>query len=190
MIFHSNVFLEKLDVCFFEDFDSFMSNLSYWSSWSGGGTIWKDDFEKIGQICLNSLFPHTSVFFTQFFKKKFVIDDRVIYDVQRVHKRGGHNNFEAFTVHYPSLIDDLFSRGLITKKCKDLIFDDLCRIYIPTLLFNKYIARIETFESANFKDNCKKYFSPNAYYRIWRNVLCVPIYMLKRRLFQKIITRI
>lgn len=184
LIFHSNGFLGEYDVIKYENFDAFMTKLSYWSSWSGGMTIWRDDFNLMGKIDVDPLFPHTSVFLTQFGKNCFVIDDRIIYDVQRVHKRGGHNKFEAFTIHYPSLIEDCCSKGLISKECKNMIFNDLCREYIPTLLFNKYIARIETFDASNFSGNSRKFFSRTAIWLIWFNVLFVPFRMLKRKMLR------
>lgn len=85
-----------------------MYQLSYWSSWSDGFSIWKSNFEKIGKIQLNKLFPQTSLFLTQYNSKKFIIDDRAIFNGQRVPKRGGHNKFEAFTIEYPSLIEQSY----------------------------------------------------------------------------------
>lgn len=184
LIFHSNGFLEHHQLVHYSDFNSFMDGLSYWSSWSGGMTIWRDDFERIGDIEINPLFPHTSVFLTQYFKKDYIIDDRIMYDVQRVSKRGGHNKFEAFTVHYPSLVVKNCESGHISELCKNNILKALYTEYIPTLLFNKYIARIETFDSTGFRTNCKQYFPKGAFWGAWINVLFVPFRMSKRRIRQ------
>lgn len=89
-----------------------MYHLSYWSSWSNGFNIWKDDFKKLGDIKLNKLFPHTSIFLTQNNAKKYCINDVILFDVQRIPKRGGHNKFEAFTIEYPSLIDDCYKKEI------------------------------------------------------------------------------
>lgn len=186
LIFHSNGFLNRHTVETYSDFNTFMDSLSYWSSWSGGITIWKEDFDNIGDITIDCLFPHTSVFLTLYKKKSFIIDDRIVYIVQRVAKRGGHNKFEAFTIHYPSLVTQSYNSGHITKECKDHILSSLYREYIPTLLFNKYVARIEIFEATGFKENCKKYFPSGAYYLAWINVLFVPFRMIKRRIQQMI----
>lgn len=180
LLYHSNGFLGRHKILSFSDFNSFMEQLSYWSSWSGGMTIWKEDFDQIGAISIDPLFPHTSVFITQSFKKEYVIDDRPIYQVQRVPKRGGHNKFAAFTVHYPSLIQKCYENGSISKRCKELIFDDLIRYFIPSLLFNKYVARIETFEADGFRKNCQKYLPKGAYWIAWLNVPMVPIRQLVR----------
>ena len=181
LIFHTNGFLFKHDIREYSDFNRYMEALSYWSSWSGGMTIWREDFERLGEIEMDPLFPHTSVFLSQFNKSLFVIDDRVMYDVQRVAKRGGHNKFEAFTVHYPSLITKCCEDNHISIICKKRILTVLYKEYIPTLLFNKYIARIETFDANGFKENCKKYFPRGAYWIAWLNVFMVPFRMIKRR---------
>lgn len=185
LIFHTNGFLSKHTICEYRDFNMYMEGLSYWSSWSGGMTIWREDFERIGKININPLFPHTSVFLTQYDKSSYVIDDRIMYDVQRVAKRGGHNKFEAFTVHYPSLISKCCNDGHISDDCKNRILTLLYKEYIPTLLFNKYVARIETFEADGFKVNCKKYFPKGAYWKAWVNVAMVPFRMIKRRWSQR-----
>lgn len=182
LIFYTNGFLNKKSVCSYTSFDQFMRNLSYWSSWSGGMSIWKTDFESIAGMNLNPLFPHTSLFLTQYSKKKYIIDDCKIYDVQRIYKRGGHNKFEAFSVHYPSLIEECYKENHISYECKECIFENLYKDFIPTLLFNKYIARIETYDASGFRKNCAKYFPKNAYLIAWFNVMKVPFRMLFRRL--------
>ena len=62
LIFHTNGFLDCNDVELYYDFDIFMRKLSYWSSWSGGMSIWKEDFDHIENLSINPLFPHTSIF--------------------------------------------------------------------------------------------------------------------------------
>ena len=180
-IFYTSGLLYKFKSSIYDSFNDYMYALSYWSSWSGGMTIWRENFLSAKDVELNPLFPHTSIFLTQFKSRCFCINDVVICDVQRVAKRGGHNKFEAFTIHYPSLIDKCWREGHINSMCKEHIYKDIYREYLPTLLFNKYIARIETFEAKGFKKNCKQYFPYGAYYIAWINVLFVPFRMLYRR---------
>lgn len=103
-----------------------MYNLSYWSSWSNGFNIWKSEFDKIDKnLKLNKLFPHTSLFLTQHQAKLFCINDNLLFDVQRIPKRGGHNKFEAFTIEYPSLLDECCKKGHISTKCKNTYYLEL-----------------------------------------------------------------
>lgn len=184
LIFYTNGFLGKLRKSYFDNFDSYMFHLSYWSSWSDGFTIWKSNFDVIGNITLNKLFPQTSLFLTQSKSKQFIIDDRSLFDGQRILKRGGHNKFKAFTIEYPSLIDQCFQAKEISHKCKEHIFWNILSDFLPQLYFNKYIARSETFEATGFKNNLKMYFPKYSYYLVIVLSLFQPLKILKRRIFR------
>ena len=102
LIFYTNGLLGSRKSQTYSNFNDFMYNLSYWSSWSNGFNIWKSEFDKIDKnLKLNKLFPHTSLFLTQHQAKLFCINDNLLFDVQRIPKRGGHNKFEAFTIEWP-----------------------------------------------------------------------------------------
>lgn len=159
----------------FTNFDDFVYTLSYWSSWSNGFTIWKDDLDSIKINKLNPLFPHTSLFFTQDNHDLFVIDNHKLFTVQRIPHRGGHNKFKAFTIDYPSLIEMAYNNNLISLRTKKHILNQIQCRFLPSLLFNKYIARIETFEMKGYYKNLKMYFPPYSYIITWLIMPCVPI---------------
>lgn len=182
LIFYTSGFIGHYSSLYYNDFEDFMHSLSYWSSWSGGMTIWRENFINVKDIKVNSLFPQTSILFTQYNKNKYCINDNVIYDIQRVPQRGDHNKFEAFTIQYPSLIDSIWRKGYISKGCRDHIFKAIYEEFLPSLLFNKYIACIETFPIDGFKNNCMTYFPTKAYYIAWFNVLFVPFRIIKRKI--------
>lgn len=186
LIFYTNGLLHKFKSKEYDTFNDFMYHLSYWSSWSNGFNIWKDDFKKLGDIKLNKLFPHTSIFLTQNNAKRYCINDAILFDVQRIPKRGGHNKFEAFTIEYPSLIDDSYKKGDIDVRTKKHILKGIMYEFLPSLIFNKYIARIETFESTGFKKNIKVYFPSYSYYLVLILSVFQPIRLLFRRLLSYI----
>lgn len=186
LIFYTNGLLHKFKSKEYDTFNDFMYHLSYWSSWSNGFNIWKDDFNKLGDIKLNKLFPHTSIFLTQNNAKSYCINDVILFDVQRIPKRGGHNKFEAFTIEYPSLIDDSYKKGDIDVRTKKHILKGIMYEFLPSLIFNKYIARIETFESTGFKKNIKVYFPSYSYYLVLILSVFQPIRLLFRRLLSYI----
>lgn len=163
LIFYTNGLLGQFRSTEYDTFESFMYALSYWSSWSNGFNIWRKDFEQIGDVKLNRLFPHTSLFLTQHCSEEYCINDQLLFDVQRIPKRGGHNKFEAFTIEYPSLIDRCRKEGFISEKCEKRILHDVMTEFLPSLFFNKYIARIETFDATNIRQNIKRYFPQYAY---------------------------
>lgn len=187
LIFYTNGLISNLDqsVIKYNTYEDFMYNLSYWSSWSNGFCIWKEELNKITDLKLNKLFPHTSIFLTQHKAKSFIINNKKLFTVQRIPKRGGHNKFEAFTIEYPSLINECYEEKLISKKCKEHIINEILTEFLPILLFNKYIARIETFESTGYRENIKKYFPKYAYWKSWLYVFLVPFKLILRKLKQK-----
>lgn len=184
LIFYSNGVLNNVpqNNINFDNFEDFMYNLSYWSSWSNGFCIWKDELNKITELKFNKLFPHTSIFLTQHKAISFIINNKKLFTVQRIPKRGGHNKFQAFTIEYPSLINKCYEEKLISKKCKEHIIKEILTEFLPILLFNKYIARIETFESTGYRDNIKKYFPKYAYWKSWLYVFLVPFKLILRKL--------
>lgn len=182
LIFYTNGLLGKFHSSKYDTFESFMHALSYWASWSNGFNIWRKDFEQIGNIKLNHLFPHTSLFLTQHNAKEYCINDSLLFDVQRIPKRGGHNKFEAFTIEYPSLIDQCRKEGFISENCERHILHDIMIEFLPSLIFNKYIARIETFDATNFRQNIKRYFPKYAYGLVMFLSLLQPIKLVVRKI--------
>lgn len=171
LIFYTNGMLNKNRAMEFADYNKFMHELSYWSSWSNGFCIWREQLSKVEQITLNKLFPHTSIFLTIDDVPEYYINDQYLFDVQRIPKRGGHNKFAAFTLEYPSLIDTHFQQGKITESTRNVILRDIMMQMLPNLLFNKYIAKIENFDISGYHKNIKRYFP---WYAYWLTFLLAP----------------
>ena len=47
--------------------------------------------------------------------------------------------------------------------CEKHILHAIMTEFLPSLVLNKYIARIETFDATNFRKNIKRYFPKYAY---------------------------
>lgn len=149
---------------YYNDYNKFMHDLSYWSSWSNSFSIWKEDFDVVkNRVELNSLFPHTSVFATQSNKGKFIIVDEILFRTQFVPKRGGHNKFHAFSVEYPSILERLVESGILSEKVYKYILNSIFCDFLPSLYFNVKICGIEKFDSDGFQEDLKKYFSDRSY---------------------------
>ena len=182
LIFYTNGFLYRNKSDSFKSFDSFFNGLSYWPSWSNGFSIWKEDFEKIREVSLDPLFPHTSLFITQHNKQSYVINDNYLFETQRVKGRSGHNKFEAFTIHFPALVDVCYKNGWITKQTKIDILNAILKEFLPILLFNKYIARVERFDITGYRSNIKKYFPRHAFATSIIYITLVPFKLIMRRI--------
>lgn len=112
IIYFSNGVLKRENKSYaYETFDDFVRNLSYWSSWSTGMTIWKEDFEHLPEDVerFNELFPHTNVLFAERNKEEYIIDNSIIFDEipQGEKPKGAYDLYYAFGVEYPGIILDL-----------------------------------------------------------------------------------
>lgn len=183
LLFFTSGLLEKGNIFVEDNFENFINSTSYLSSWSNAFGIWKEDFDIVkDNVKLNKLFPHTSLLFTQYYKKKYIVNDQVLFTTQFVKKRGGHNKFRAFTIEYPSILDEAVSNKNISKKTFNKIINELMYGFLPLLFFNVKIIKRETFSSEGFKENIKKYFPKNALYIVIILSLFIPFKIIWRRI--------
>lgn len=142
--FANGVLQLKSEQYIYPDFNEFVKNLSYWSSWSTGMTIWKEDFERLPEntSSFNELFPHTTVLFNERNRGKYIIDNSMIFDElpQGKKKKGDYDLFQAFGIEYPGIICDLLRDGDITSETfRTVVKDNL--YFIATLYFNYCIRK-------------------------------------------------
>ncbi len=183
LMFFTSGLLKKGTISEYSNFNEFNYNLSYWSSWSNGFSIWKEDFDIIAaSVSLNTLFPHTSLFFTQYYKNGFIINDQHLFTTQFIKKRGGHNKFHAFTIEYPSLIENARKKGFIKLETKNKILNDILYNYLPLLFFNVKIAKRENFSSKGFKSHIKVYFPIGSYWVVILLSFFVPLKIMCRKI--------
>lgn len=171
-------------------FDSFISKTAYFTSWSNGFGIWKEDFLQIStDKKLDKYFPHTSLLFYMHWKKNFKIIDLQLFSTQFVTKRGGHNKFEAFSIHYPSILKEAFKEKYISEKTYKKVLNNILLEYLPMLYFNVKIAKREFFNSENFEENIKKYFPKGAYYIVIILSFIVPFKIICRKIYLRYFIR-
>lgn len=151
----------------YNSFDDFNCDLSFWNSWSTGFSIWKKDFDRIKNVEVNSMFPHTSLFLLQYSKKSFVLNDSIYFVNQEVPRKGGYDLFKTFAIDYLRMLEDEMLKGNLSKRTfnkikKDLFFDFLTVWYSNTkILKNEY-----TFKLVNIKQSIGVYYSRSSYYKL------------------------
>mgnify|MGYP001215964271 CR=1 FL=1 len=128
----------------YDNFNQFIKALSYWSSWSTGMTIWKEDLLKLPENInnFNELFPHTTVLFAEQDRGKYIIDNTIIFDEipQGKKPKGNYDLFYAFGVEYPALILDLYRSNSITVDTfKSVLNDNL--VFIAYLYISYFIKK-------------------------------------------------
>ncbi len=142
IVYYANGELKKEKKIFeYTTFDQFVMSLSYLTSWSTGMTIWKEDFDRISNYVgdFNELFPHTNVLFAERERKRYIIDNTIIFDEipQGKKPKGDYDLFYAFGVEYPSIILELYRDGDISANTfKSVLKDNLNFVaYMYSLYF-------------------------------------------------------
>lgn len=170
----------------YDSFDEFLSALSYYSSWSGGLGLWKEDFEKIpSNITYNKLFPHTTILFWPFEYRKYCIDNcSMMISLPENHPKGKYNLFNAFAVEYPSILCDLYRQNRITittflKIKKDLLF------FLASLYLDYFILRRKcSYDLEGTKQYINVYYSLSSLYK---KLFEVFLHRVKHKLFNSIV---
>ena len=147
----------------FSSFDEFVKNLSYWSSWSTGMTIWKSDFDKLPEDVSesNELFPHTNVLFDVRDRGKYVVDNSIIFDEipQGKKPKGNYDLYYAFGVDYPRIIENLLKDGSITVKSYKYVLDKNLE-FIASLYWQYNIKKDYcSYDLSGLEDMFGKYYS-------------------------------
>ena len=164
--FANGVLKTSKNVHEYYSFDEFVKNLSYWSSWSTGMTMWKSDFEKLPEDVseFNELFPHTNVLFHERDRGKYIIDNSVIFDEipQGKKAKGNYDLYYAFGVEYPRIIENLLKDGSISRGTFDYVADK--NLEFIALLYWQYNIRKEycSYDLTGLNDMFNYYYSRNS----------------------------
>lgn len=183
LIFYTDGLKQSGRVERFNSFDNFMYNLSYFSSWSTGFSIWKEDLDKFADyIEINNYFPQTSLLLAQTKKSTYIINDLSLFHNQNVPKKGGYNIFKVFAVDYIKLIEESFQKKAITKKSFEKIKKELLFNYLSVRYFKTVLMKMDNFEKNNIKKNLENYYSASAYYFMIFFSLFSPLFFIIRRI--------
>jgi glycosyltransferase involved in cell wall biosynthesis len=176
---HRGIGKEKL----YHSFNEYMAGLSYFSSWSAGYGMWKEDFDRVKDtIVLDKMFPQTSLLLTQYYKKDFAINDTKLFQDQHVSKKGGYNIFRVFSLDYVKLIKDAYEEGHISLATFNKIKNDLLYKYLTVRYFKTVIAKLDKFEYDNIKESITTYYSISQYYKMMVLSMFTPIIVLLRKI--------
>lgn len=181
IIFFSNGVINELEkeqneYC---SFDQFVYSLSYWSSWSTGMTIWKDDLdvELKNLKKINNTFPHTDILFYERNREKYIIDNSVLFDEipQGKIPKGNYDLFRAFGVEYPYIICSLLVDGDISNKTFKYVSDQnlsfISDLYIDFCIRKKYCSYdLSGLEAIFGVFYSKMEFKKRVVYRFFRKV--------------------
>lgn len=181
MIFYTDGLKQTGRIMKFDTYDSFMYELSYFSSWSTGFGIWKEDFYNVcDSIDIDTYFPQTSLLLSQYNKTRFIINDKPIFDNQDIPKKGGYNIFKVFAVDFIQLIEHAYQKNYITNRTFEKIKSDLLFDYLSVRYFKTVIMKIDKFEKDNIKNNISMNYPSTYYYYMIFFSIYVPFKVLLR----------
>lgn len=145
----------------YDNFDSFVRALSYYSSWSGGLGIWKSDFNTLPKdLQYNVLFPHTTILFTSYENRNYMIDNSVLMEsLPEDHPKGRYNLFHAFAVEYPSIIIDLLRTDKIKLATALQIKKELLKFLAGLYLDYRIFQRKCSYDLRGMEKNITVYYS-------------------------------
>lgn len=160
--FGNGVIPEIKGVAEYKTFDEYVAALSYWSSWSTGMGFWKEDFDRIpANRKFNTLFPHTTILFSERGKKRYILDNSVLLsEIPVSHaNKGKYNVFYAFAVEYPAILSDLLRDGDISKgtflKVKKENFGFLLSLYFDFVV----LKRPHSYDLSDYKNSFDVFYS-------------------------------
>lgn len=141
------------------NFEIFVQNMSYWSSWSAGIGIWDTDKVALETIKYNKMFPNTSILFEIRQNGRYIIWNEKYQEMQDETGKGGYNIYKTFAVDYLDIINDLRLKNRISIKTFIQIKANLytfIKHWYDTLTFNK---NKYTFETSDMELYLNVYYS-------------------------------
>lgn len=101
----------------YDTFDGFIAGLSYFSSWSGGLAVWKEDFNKLPEnLVYDYFFPHLAILCNFTNRHSYSIKYKELFqEIPSDHsKKGNYKLYYAFGVAYPTCLLELLRADVIT----------------------------------------------------------------------------
>lgn len=174
----------------YDNFDCFMRGASYFTSWSTGFGMWKDDFDIVKGIQLNKLFPQVSLLVTQINKHQFIVDDYNLFVTQDVPQKGGYNIFKAFTVDYLNIVKNLRNNHDISEECYFYIKYALLYKFLSVRYFKTVIAKLDKFDHTDIKGSLLINYSKFDFFKFKAASIWGPFRFIIRELYKKYFTQL
>lgn len=121
--------------CYCENLEDFLYNVSYYTTWIGGFSLWREDREGIRNnlygcdtflwqlpVIVNSVIKH---------ERSYIVNELLFTNFVDANKRVGAYNSSLYSIFYEnyfSLLDEIFEKNPISNNCykwlkKDLLFN-------------------------------------------------------------------
>jgi hypothetical protein len=181
VLFFSNGVLKINSTRIYNSFDSFMCQISYYSSWTTLLGFWKNDFDTLKDAKLEPMFPHTSLLFNMPLKHTYIINDIELFINQPIPQKGGYNLFEVFGVVYIGMVYEIYRKEEISFDTLRHIKCDMFKHFFVPWYANTQLKKNDyTFMLSNIKKSMDVYYSGYYYLLIINAFLYVCISTIKK----------
>ena len=101
----------------YKNFDYFMNNFSYSTTWIGSYGFWKDDLSNLNEIKnnINSYFPHLELFEYINSNQSIKVNNLNLFTSVHPVGKGGYNLYEVFIQQYHIILKRWRSKNFITS---------------------------------------------------------------------------
>jgi abequosyltransferase len=117
LFFSMGALNKNIKIQSFFNFNEFLYDIHYYSTWSSAFGIWKKDFDKLctSDIFIDHMFPHTSFLFSCTDNKSYIVDDTKYVNNLPLKKKGGYNLTDNFVRLYLTMVKHLKEAGYISN---------------------------------------------------------------------------
>lgn len=177
LLFYTNGMLKNKKIQIYKNADDFFKGLSYFSSWSSGFGIWRDDYETYKDVnSIDKMFPQTSLLLSCCNKKTYVIDDTIIRHGLFVPKKGGYNPYKVFGEDFLNLFFQAVKLGIISSNTFACIKKDLFKNYLATRYLKSVVLRRDSFDKSNISMYLQKYYGKYAHIKLFIYSFLTPLF--------------
>lgn len=172
-----------------DSFDEYVRTLSYWSSWSAGTAMWKTDFDKMDlEKTFNRLFPHTDMIFSEKNSSAYIINNkRILEEIPAdITKKGKYDLFNAFSVEYVRILQNLYKDGYISKNTFQYV-KNKNKHFVAKLYFDYVVRKYPcSYDLTGYEKTVDIYYSNLEIKReIPKLYMCEAAYKIKRAILKK-----
>jgi len=178
IIFFRNELKKKQKTKRCTNFNSFLRDTTYWSTWIGTFSIWRKDFHNIEnkEKYVGLLFVHMLLLFENFRRKKLIIinNEHLTNNHPNINFKSGYNFYEIFVENYigkivhglykSSEINILTLRKIKSKFCTHFLHQEIYKIKNNKSGGLNYIPRNKNSLMKFFRFYPEFYFAPIAIY--------------------------
>lgn len=178
-LYFSNGHLGNDSIIECDDFESFVRQVSFWTSWEEGVGVWREDLPKFDAIKFDKMFPAASILFGVREESKFIIWNECYSYQNKSDRIRRYDFFRVFAVNFLDMINDLRRENRITIDTFDFVRHDMYRRYLISY-YNQILVRKKD-KSIPLNDiakNMSVYYSYGDY--IWMKFYSYTILNLKR----------